>query len=132
MTSDTIPNATNGAEDVDKVTFGPSGPNRDTLELLVTQGHFKTSVGAFQAAAMLALRKGLDPNSAPGSAGTMWNRGSVNQQVLEFLTWYLPTTTPVRVLEQLGNAGTAFIAERVRAGVYSLSDIFELPQVDLD
>jgi hypothetical protein len=36
------------------------------------------------------------------------------------------------VLEQLGNAGTAFIAERVRAGVYSLSDIFELPQVDLD
>ncbi len=119
-------------DESDKVTFGPSGSNKDILEMLVSQGHFKTSVGAFQAAAMLALRKGLDPSSAPASAGTMWNRGSVNQQVLEFLTWYLPTSTPVRVLEQLGNAGTAFIADRVRTGVYNLSDIFELPHSDLE
>ena len=132
MTSQSIPSGPTEGNDADKVTFGPSASNRDTLEMLVTQGHFKTSVGAFQAAAMLALRKGLDPNVAPTSAGTMWNRGSVNQQVLEFLTWYLPTATPVRALEQLGNAGTAFIAERVRTGVYGLSDLFELAQVDLD
>ncbi len=60
----------------------------------------------------------------------MWNRGSVNSQILEFLEWYLPTETPARALEQLGNAGTAFIAERVSTGGYNLSEIFELPHLD--
>jgi hypothetical protein len=131
VTSQTIPSGPTEGNDADKVTFGPSASNKDTLEMLVAQGHFKTSVGAFQAAAMLAIRKGLDPNAAATSAGTMWNRGSV-KKVLDFLTWYLPTTTPVRALEQLGNVGTAFIGERVRTGVYSLSDIFELPRADVD
>ena len=111
----------------DKVTIGPSAANRDVLELLVQQGHFKTSLGAFQAAAMYALGKGLDPSTAPQSAGTMWNRGSVNRQVIDFLGWYLPTTPPTRALEQLGNAGTAAITERVRSGGYDLSEIFEFP-----
>ncbi|WP_309104955.1 hypothetical protein [Microbacterium sp.] len=119
-------------EDDDRRTFGPSASNRDVLELLVKQGHFKTSIGAFQAAAMFALRKGLDPERAPSSAGTMWNRGSVNLQVLEFLGWYLPTATPVRVLAQLGNAGTDYIASRVRSGGYTLSEIFELPEISVE
>jgi hypothetical protein len=118
--------------DADKVTFGPSSGNRDVLELLVQQGLFKTSLGAFQAAAMFAVRKGLDASNAPTSAGTMWNRGSVNQQVLDFLTWYVPTPTPVRALEQLGNAGAAYVASRVRVGGRDLSDIFELPLIQLD
>lgn len=115
---------------VDKVTIGPSASNRDVLELLVQQGHFKTALGAFQAAAMLALRKGLDQATAPPSGGTMWNRGSVNKQVLDFLEWFLPTSSPTRALEQLGNAGTAAIAERVKAGGYDLSEIFELKAID--
>lgn len=110
----------------DKVTIGPSASNKDILELLVEQGHFRTSLGAFQAAAMLALKKGLDPKLAPPSAGTMWNRGSVNKQVLEFLEWYVPTSTPNRLLEQLGNAGTAHVAERVKSGGYDLTELFDL------
>lgn len=114
----------------DRVTIGPSSANRDVLEALVREGQFKTALGAFQAAALFAVRKGIDPSTAPVSAGTMWNRGSVNKQVLEFLEWYLPTTTPTRALEQLGNAGTAAIAERVRVGGYDLSEIFEFPTLN--
>jgi hypothetical protein len=116
----------------DKVTIGPSAANKDVLDLLVTQGHFNSSLAAFQAAAMLAIRKDLEASSAPASAGTMWNRGSVNRQILDFLTWYVPTTAPARVLEQLGNAGTAYIAEKVRTGGYRLSEIFDLPRMNLE
>jgi hypothetical protein len=128
MTNDSNPDEVGPSGD--KVTVGPSMPNRDTLELLVRQGHFRTSLGAFQAAAMLAIRKGLDPESAPPSGGTMWNRGSVSPQVLEFLEWYVPTRTPVRLLEQLGNAGADFITGKVKAGGYTLSEIFELTKID--
>jgi len=116
----------------DKVTIGPSAANKDVLDLLVTQGYFNSSLAAFQAAAMLAIRKDLEASSAPASAGTMWNRGSVNRQILDFLTWYMPTTTPARVLEQLGNAGTAYIAEKVKTGGYRLTEIFELPRMDIE
>jgi hypothetical protein len=119
-------------QDDDRRTFGPSASNRDVLEALVKQGHYKTLIGAFQAAAMLALRKGLDPELAPPSTGTMWNRGSVNLQVLEFLGWYVPTPAPVRVFAQLGNAGTAYIAARVQSGGYSLSELFELPEIEFE
>lgn len=119
-------------EDDDRRTFGPSASNREVLEALVKQGHFKTSIGAFQAAAMLALRRGLDPDQAPPSTGTMWNRGSVNMQVLEFLGWYAPTSSPVRLFAQLGNAGTAYLAEKVRSGGYPLSEIYELPTLEID
>ncbi|MGC5223717.1 hypothetical protein ACPW96_14150 [Micromonospora sp. DT81.3] len=116
----------------DRVTLGPSVSNKDVLDLLVRQGMFRTALGAFQAAAMLAIRRGLDPATAQGSAGTMWNRGSVTPQVLEFLEWYLPTKTPVRMLEQLGNLGTAHVADRVRSGGYTLTELFELPELEID
>jgi len=121
-----------GERDDDQRTFGPSASNREVLEALVSQGHFKTAIRAFEAAAMLALRKGLDPASAPPSTGTMWNRGSVNLAILEFLGWYVPTAAPVRLFAQYGNAGTALIADKVHTGGYSLSEIFELPEPDLD
>lgn len=117
--------------DTDKITIGPSAANKDVLDLLVKQGHFNSSLAAFQAAAMLAIRKDLEPSSAPASAGTMWNRGSVNRQILDFLGWYVPTTTPARILEQLGNAGTAYIAEKVKTGGYRLTEIFDLPRMDI-
>lgn len=116
--------------DGDKVTVGPSQANREVLERLVEQKIFKTSLGAFQAAAMLALRNGLDTSTAPVSGGTMWNRGSVDPQVLEFLEWYIPTETPVRVLERLGNAGADYIAAKVKVGGYTLTEIFGLSQID--
>jgi hypothetical protein len=132
MTDTANSNPPESAEtDNDKVTIGPSAGNREVLELLVSQGHFKTALGAFQAAAMLALRKEFDPTAAPPSAGTMWNRGSVNPQVRDFLSWYLRTDTPIRLLEQLGNAGTEYIAEKVTVGGYNLTEIFELPHIDV-
>ena len=51
----------------DKVTIGPSASNKDVLDLLVTQGHFNSSLAAFQAAAMLAIRKDLEAGSAPSA-----------------------------------------------------------------
>lgn len=119
--------------DPDKSTFGPSATNKEVLELLVNQGFFKTSLGAFQAAAMLALRRGLDPSSAPASAGTTWARSATSSlQVIDFLAWFLPTSTPVRAFEQLGNLGVAHIADKVRAGGYTFSEIFELPHPDVE
>lgn len=118
--------------DGDRRTFGPSAANKDILESLVAKGYFKTSLGAFQSAAMLAVRLGLDPEQAPQSAGTVWNRGSVNTQVLDFLSWYLPTSTPVRALEQYGNLGVAHIAARVTQEGYPLSEILELEEIELE
>ena len=112
--------------DQDRVTIGPSSSNKDVLDLLVSHGHFNSSIAAFQAAAMLAVRLGLPLETAPASAGTMWNRGSINRHLMEFLAWYQPTDTPARLLEQLGNAGTSHIAEKVRTGGYRLSEIFEI------
>jgi hypothetical protein len=128
----TVNDSAEQAVDSDKVTIGPSAANKDVLDLLVTQGHFNSSLAAFQAAAMLAIRKDLEANSAPASAGTMWNRGSVNRQILDFLAWYIPTTTPARVLEHLGNAGTAYIAEKVKTGGYRFSEIFDLPDMAVE
>ena len=118
------------ADDDDRRTFAPSTENREVLELLVEQGHFKTAIAAFQAAGMLALRKGLEYQHAVPTPGTMWNRGSVNLSVLDFLSWYLPTKAPVRALAQLGNVGTDYIAEKVRTGGYSLTEIFELDSIE--
>lgn len=123
---------TPAGENNDKVTFGPSAGNEDVLDLLVSQGHFRTALGAFQAAAIFAIRKGLDAASAPSSAGTKWNRGSIDRQITNFLEWFVPTNQPTRVLEQLGNVGTAFIAEKVRTGGYSLTELFELPEREID
>lgn len=117
------------SDTADRVTFGPSASNIEILEKLEATGVFKSQLGAFQAAALLAIAKGLDVSAAPQSAGTKWNRGSVKPQVLEFLRWYLPTEQPVRNLETLGNLGTAYIGEMVRAGGYTFSEIFELPAI---
>lgn len=111
----------------DKVTIGPSSANKEVLDDLVQQGYFRTQLGAFQAAAMLALRKKLDPATA-ASGSTAWNRGSVPREILDFLEWYVPTPTPARFLEQLGNVGTAYIAERVKTKGYDYSDLFDLPR----
>lgn len=114
----------------DKTNIRTSEANADVLEILVKQGHFVTQLGAFQAAAMLALRKDLPPVEIPSSGGLNYNQGSF-KQVVDFLTWYVPTTTPARLLEQLGNAGTAYIGEKVKSGGYTFTEIFEVAQPDI-
>lgn len=113
----------------DKTNIRTSEATADVLELLVKQGHFVTQLGAFQAAAMLALRKDLPAVDIPSAGGLNYNQGSF-KQVIDFLTWYVPTPTPARLLEQLGNAGAAYIGEKVRSGGYTLTEIFEIPQPD--
>lgn len=112
----------------DRITFGPSANNIEVLEKLESTGIFKSQLGAFQAAALLAIAKGLDVSTAPQSAGTKWNRGSVKPQVLDFLRWYLPTEQPVRNFETLGNLGTEYIGEMVRVGGYTFAELFELSE----
>jgi hypothetical protein len=113
----------------DKTNIRTSEANADVLEILVKQGHFVTQLGAFQAAAMLALRKDLSAVEIPSNGGLNYNQGSF-KQVIDFLTWYVPTPTPARLLEQLGNAGTSYIGEKVRSGGYTFTEIFEIPQPD--
>jgi len=109
----------------DKTNIRTSEANADVLELLVKQGHFQTRLGAFQAAAMLALRKDLPTVDLPSAGGLNYNQGSF-KQVIDFLTWYVPTGTPASLLEQLGNAGTSYVSEKVRSGGYTFTEIFEI------
>ncbi len=112
----------------DRVTFGVSQQGQTVLEALISQKFFKTELGAFQAAAAHALNLELPLADVSTSNGTKWNRGSVSPQLLEFLEWYLPTATPVRALESLGNAGLASISDKAISGGYVYSEIFQLPK----
>jgi hypothetical protein len=124
-----LTNDTKGSGSGDKTNIRTSEANADVLELLVKQGHFQTRLGAFQAAAMLSLRKGLPAVELPSTGGLNYNQGSF-KQVIDFLTWYVPTATPASLLEQLGNAGTAHVSDKVRSGGYTFTEIFEIPQPD--
>ena len=117
--------------DRDKVTFGVSSTGQEVLDALMRMKFFKSELGAFQAAASLAMSADLPAREVNAANGTKWNRGSVNPQMLLFLEWYLGTSTPVRQLERLGNVGLAHIADKVATGGYSLSELFQLPR-DLD
>jgi len=111
----------------DKVTFGVSSAGQDVLDALMRMRYFKSELGAFQAAASLAMSLDLPAREVNAANGTKWNRGSVNPQMLNFLEWYLETSTPVRHLERLGNVGLAHIADKVATGGYPLSELFQLP-----
>lgn len=115
----------------DKVTFGVSTTGQDVLDALMRMKYFKSELGAFQAAASLAMSLDLPAREVNAANGTKWNRGSVNPQMLNFLEWYLGTSTPVRQLERLGNVGLAHIADKVATGGYTLSELFQLSR-DLD
>jgi hypothetical protein len=115
----------------DKVTFGVSLPGQDVLDGLMRMKYFKSELGAFQAAASLAMSLDLPAREVTAANGTKWNRGSVDPQMLSFFEWYLATPTPVRQLERLGNVGLAHIADKVSTGGYTFSELFQLPK-DLD
>jgi len=110
----------------DKVTFGVSSAAQDVLDALMRMKYFKSELGAFQAAASLAMSLDLPAREVNAANGTKWNRGSVNPQMLHFLEWYLVSSTPVRQLERLGNVGLAHIADKVATGGYTLSELFQL------
>jgi hypothetical protein len=75
---------------------------------------FETEAGAFKACVSLALSKGSEP--ADFSKGkTTWNATTMNDLV-EFLTWYCKTNTPIRVANGLGYAGIQFVESEMANG----------------
>ncbi len=75
---------------------------------------FQTEAGAFKACVALALSKGFAP--ADFSKGkTTWNATTMSDLV-EFLSWYCETNTPIRVANGLGFAGIQFVASEMENG----------------
>ena len=75
---------------------------------------FETEAGAFKACVALALSKGFAP--ADFSKGkTTWNATTMSDLV-EFLTWYCKTHTPIRVANGLGFAGIQFVESEMANG----------------
>lgn len=118
------------ASGTDKSTIGATKSGEEVLTRLVDEGHFKTGIAAFQAAAMLALALDLPRPDSSEKTGTKWGTGSITQ-TLAFLEWYVPSTTPARELESLGEAGLIYLAAKSQAG-YRLSELFNLASSDLD
>ena len=107
-----------GPQDKNQIGVTPHG--RETLEKL-KGSHFASEKAAFQAAVSLALELGLEPSNE-SRYETKWGLGTMSE-VLDFLQWYIPTDTPARHAEKLGEAGLSYISSRIELG-RSLSEIF--------
>lgn len=107
------------AQDKNQIGVTPAG--RDTLEKLKGE-YFASEKAAFQAAIALALEIGLDPSNEVGFE-TKWGLGTMSE-VLDFLQWYVPTDTPARYAERLGDSGLKYINSRIEIG-RTISEIFD-------
>lgn len=105
----------------DKNQIGVTPAGRDTLEKLKGD-YFASEKAAFQAAIALALEIGLEPSTEIGFE-TKWGLGTMGE-VLEFLQWYVPTDTPARYAERLGDAGLKYVDSKIEIG-RTVSEIFD-------
>ena len=97
----------------DLVFFSVTEEQKLILKELADQ-LFETEAGAFKACVALALSKGFAP--ADFSKGkTTWNATTMSDLV-EFLTWYCKTNTPIRVANGLGYAGIQFVEAEIANG----------------
>lgn len=110
-----------GTQDKNQIGVTPAG--REILEKL-KDDYFASEKAAFQAAIALALELGLEPSNEAGYE-TKWGLGTMSE-VLDFLQWYVPTDTPARFAERLGEAGLAHISTKLDIG-RTISEIFESP-----
>lgn len=114
-------------QDKNQIGVTPSG--RETLEKLKGD-YFASEKAAFQAAIALALELKLEPSSEIGFE-TKWGLGTMSE-VLDFLSWYVPTDTPARHAERLGDAGLSYIDSKIEIG-RTISEIFSTtPRVNID
>ncbi len=82
---------------------------------------FETEAGAFKACVSLAIEKNLEPS--PFQKGkTTWNATTMSDLV-EFLTWYESTKTPIRLANELGYAGLNYLDEALKRNA-DAKDIF--------
>lgn len=110
----------NNEERDDLVFFSVTEEQKLILKRLEEQ-LFETEAGAFKACVALALSKGFAP--ADFSKGkTTWNATTMSDLV-EFLTWYCKTNTPIRMANGLGYAGIQFV-EAEMANDKSAREIF--------
>lgn len=111
----------------DKTTISVSGNGQEVLTVLGPAGrrYFESELGAFLAAASLAIALGLDPADFDSpSAGTKWNRGSGAIGDWEKLAkLYLSTEEPIKMLEKYGEAGLRHLRDRLELGL-SVTELF--------
>jgi len=108
------------ASSEDKSQIGVTPAGREILERLKGE-YFASEKAAFQASIALALELGLEPSAEVGFE-TKWGLGTMSG-VLEFLAWYLPTETPARAAERLGDAGLRYVESGIETGK-TVSEIF--------
>jgi hypothetical protein len=75
---------------------------------------FETEAGAFKACVALAIEKGLDPKPFKNGK-TTWNATTMSDLV-DFLTWYQGTSSPIRLANELGFAGLNYYSESKNSG----------------
>lgn len=75
---------------------------------------FETEAGAFKACVSLALQKGLEPK--PFQKGkTTWNATTM-ADLVDFLSWFESTKSPIRLANELGFAGLNYVVEAINRG----------------
>jgi hypothetical protein len=101
-------------EDRDDLVFFSVTEDQKLILKELEEQLFETEAGAFKACVALALSKGFAP--ADFSKGkTTWNATTMSDLV-EFLTWYCKTNTPIRVANGLGFAGIQFVESEMANG----------------
>jgi hypothetical protein len=119
--------AARSPQDKNQIGVTPSG--RETLDKLRGE-YFASEKAAFQAAIALALELKLELSPEVGFE-TKWGLGTMSE-IVEFLSWYVPTDTPARHAERLGDAGLSYIDSKIETG-RTISEIFSTtPRVSLD
>lgn len=75
---------------------------------------FETEAGAFKACVALAIEKGLEPRAFP-KGKTTWNATTM-ADLVDFLSWYESTKSPIRLANELGFAGLNYFIEASNRG----------------
>lgn len=98
----------------DKSGIGVSRSQKPILELLAEK-FFETQDAAFMACVSVALAKNLELKET-GPVERTWHAGGNRQELLDFISWHMDTSNPVRAMEQLGFAGLAYAQQKLEAG----------------
>lgn len=102
-----------------------SNSREDVVFFSVTEEHkvilrnlsdtlFETEAGAFKACVALAIEKGLEPKPFP-KGKTTWNATTM-ADLVDFLTWYESTKSPIRLANELGYAGLNYFEDAISRG----------------
>lgn len=97
----------------DLIFFSVTEEQKVTLRMLA-ETLFETEAGAFKACVTLALQKGFAPTDFT-KGKTTWNGGTM-EDLVDFLTWYSGTKSPIRLANGLGYAGVEYVELEIANG----------------